>query len=229
MPVRSAWWLPARVLLAAAVLAAAACGKHADNEAPGSAQEDAATLARDDAASTAQCKDHPLAAALPPKETIGGLPFRSWDCTPATIHAVYGRRDGRQVEISVVDTRPTDTGADDLNRRTRDMQRSMTRSAIELLTRMTDPMQANAGSFNSLGGPNYAPVLVHTATPSSFVVHVAAHSEVGPAEALALFGDRYVVTLQANDRGSALTGLTTPQAQALYLPYIQQFHPERLP
>lgn len=227
---RSTMWL---ALIAIPLLSA--CGKH-ESEATSTAdngQADAARQARDEAAATAKCADNPLAQALPPKDDIGGLPFRSWDCTPASIRAVYGRNAGKQVDISVSDTRPVDTGAaagtEDVNRRTRDMQRSVTRQAVEMLTTMTDPMQANAESFRTLGGPNYAPVLVRTSTPDSFVIHVTAQSEVGPAQAVALFNDRYVVTVQSTDHGSALTGLTTPQAQALYLPFIQQFHPERLP
>lgn len=233
VPLRS---LRSTILLALlAVPLLVACGKHGDEAASGAdnSQADAAKQAQEEAASTAKCADHPLAQALPPKDTIGGLPFRSWDCTPASIRAVYGKNDGRQVEISVSDTQPADTGtapgAEDVNRRTRDMQRSVTRQAIEMLTAMTDPMQANAESFRALGGPDYAPVLVPTSTPDAFVIHVTAQSQVGPAEAVALFKDRHVVTLQSTDHGSALTGLTTPQAQALYLPFIQQFHPERLP
>ena len=213
----------------------AACGKHEGEATSGAenSQADAAKQAREDAASTAKCADNPLAPSLPPKDDIGGLPFRLWDCTPASIRAVYGKNAGKQVEISVTDTRPTDAGApagtEDVNRRTRDMQRSVTRQAIEMLTAMTDPMQTSAESFRALGGPDYAPVLVRTSTPDSFVIHVTAQSEIGPAQAVALFNDRYVVTLQSTDHGSTLTGLTTPQAQALYLPFIQQFHPERLP
>lgn len=212
-----------------------ACGKHGDEAASSAdhSQADAAKQAQEEAASTAKCVDNPLAQALPPKDDIGGLPFRSWDCTPDSIRAVYGRNGSKQVVIAVSDTNPTDTGApagaQDVSRRTRDMQRSVTRQAIEMLTSMTDPMRTNAESFRTLGGPDYAPVLVPTSTPDSFVIHVTAQSEVGPAEAVALFKDRHVVTLQSNDHGSALTGLTTPQAQALYLPFIQQFHPERLP
>lgn len=228
--------LRSTILLAVVAIALlAACGKHAD-EAASSAdhgQADAAKQAQEDAASTAKCADNPLAQALPPKHDIGGLPFRLWDCTPASIRAVYGKNGGKQVEISVTDTHPADTGtpagSEDVNRRTRDMQRSVTRQAIEMLTAMTDPMQANAESFRALGGPDYAPVLVPTSTKDSFVIHVTAQSEVGPAEAVALFKDRHVVTLQATDHGSALTGLNTPQAQALFLPFIQQFDPERLP
>lgn len=213
----------------------AACGKHGSEATSGAdnSQADAAKQAQADAASTAQCAGNPLAQALPPKDDIDGLPFRLWDCTPASIRAVYGKNGSKQVEISVTDTRPADhgapAGADDVNRHTRDMQRSVTRQAIEMLTVMADPMQTNAESFRALGGPDYAPVLVHTSAPASFVIHVTAQSEVGPAQAIALFNDRYVVTLQSTDHGSALTGLTTPQAQALYLPFIQQFHPEQLP
>lgn len=213
----------------------AACGKHEGNEAASveNAQPDAAQQARADAASTARCADHPLAQALPPKDTMAGLPFRLWDCTPASIRAVYGQNGGKQVEISVTDTRPADTGApagaEDVNRRTRDMQRSVTRSSIEMLTSMADPMRTSAESLGTLGGPAYAPLLVPTSTSASFVIYVSAQTEMGPAEAVALFNDRHVVTLHAIDHGSAVTGLTTPQAQALYLPFIQQFHPERLP
>jgi predicted small lipoprotein YifL len=233
VPLRS---LRSPILLALLALPLlAACGKHGDEAASSAdnSQADAAKQAQEEAASTAKCADNPLAQALPPKDTIGGLPFRSWDCTPSSIRAVYGKNGGKQVEISVSDTRPADTGtpagAEDVNRRTRDMQRSVTRQAIELLTSMTDPMQASAQSFDALGGPAYAPVLVPTATPDAFVIHVTAQSQVGPAEAVALFKDRHVVTLQSTDHGSALTGLNTPQAQALYLPFLQQFHPERLP
>ncbi|MET3654517.1 hypothetical protein [Dyella japonica] len=229
---QSAMWL---TLITIPLLTA--CGKHAGDETSASGQEsaqaDEAKLAQEEAESTAKCADNPLAQALPPKDAIAGLPFRSWDCTPTSIHAVYGNRGGKQVDITVTDTRPSNTGVqpgmDDVNRRTRDMQRSVTRSAIELLTTMTDPLRTNADSLRSLGGPAYAPILVPTSTPDAFVIHVTAQSEVGPAEAVALFGDRHVVTLQSTDHGSALTGLTTPQAQALYLPFIQQFHAERLP
>ncbi|KLD63104.1 hypothetical protein [Dyella japonica] len=223
------------VLTLIAIALLAGCGKHADESASSAdhGQADAAKQAQEDAASTAKCADNPLAQALPPKHDIGGLPFRLWDCTPASIRAVYGKNDSKQVEISVTDTHPADTGtpagSEDVNRRTRDMQRSVTRQAIEMLTAMTDPMQANAESFRALGGPDYAPVLVPTSTKDSFVIHVTAQSEVGPAEAVALFKDRHVVTLQATNQGSALTGLNTPQAQALFQPFIQQFDPERLP
>lgn len=211
----------------------AACGKQENSAGADHAQADAAQQARDDAASTAKCAANPLVQALPPKDDIGGLPFRLWDCTPASIRAVYGHDGGKQIEISITDTRPADTGtpaaAQDVNRRTRDMQRSVTRSAIEMLTSMADPMQTHTDSFGALGGPAYRPVLVPTSTQASFVIHVTAQTEIGPAEAVALFDDRYVVTLTATDHGSAVTGLTTPQAQAMYLPFIQQFHAERLP
>ncbi|WP_426271192.1 hypothetical protein ACN9MB_06660 [Dyella kyungheensis] len=226
---------PAILLAFVAFPLLAACGKHEGNEAASveHAPPDAAQQARDDAASTARCADHPLAHAMPPRDTMAGLPFRLWDCTPASFRAVYGQDGGKQVEISITDTRPADTGAsagaEDLNRRTRDMQRSVTRSSIEMLTRMADPMRTNAESLGTLGGPAYAPVLVPTSTSASFVIYVSAQTERGPAEAVALFNDRQVVTLHAVEHGSAVTGLTTPQAQALYLPFIQSFHPERLP
>ncbi|WP_109125517.1 hypothetical protein [Dyella sp. C11] len=214
-----------------------ACGKHQGDEeggAQGNGQPDAAAQAREDAASTAKCEDNPLAQSLPPKETVGGLPFLLRDCASDSIRAVYGTHGGRQIEISMTDTSPPPAAGDqaaqqDLNRRTRDMQRSTSRAAIEMLTAMTDPMQTSADALAAIGGPDYAPILVPTATKDSFIVHVTAKTQVGPAEALALFKDRYMVTLQASDNGSALTGLTTPQAQALYLPFIQAFHPERLP
>jgi len=219
-------------LIAAPLLQA--CGKHEDNQASSAehAKPDPAQQARDDAASTARCADNPFVPALPPKQAIGGLPFRLWDCTPTTIRAVYGQIDGKQVEITVTDTRPTrigEAGTEDLNRRTREMQRSVTRTSIEMLSSMADPLRTSTQSLGVIGGPDYAPVLVPTSVAAPFVVYVSAQSEVGPAEAVALFGDRYVVNLQANEHGSAVTRLTTPQAQALYLPFIQQFHPERLP
>ncbi|QNK00617.1 hypothetical protein [Dyella telluris] len=230
-------------LFAAALLAG--CGKHEDNAPAPSAENtdaadtaaqakaDAAARARDEAASTAQCAGNPLIKAMPPKTTIDGLPFRTWECTFNTIHAVYGKDDGKQVDISLTDTRSPDIDKQpvmkDFYRRTADTQLAITQSSVQMLVATIDSFKANPALTNAIGGPEYASMAEPSATKDPIVIHVGSKEDDAPAEVIALFKDRHVLTMRANDNGSAVTGLTAAQAQALYDPFIQQLHPELLP
>lgn len=223
--------------LALAVLAG--CGKHESNEPPSttptasSAASDAATQAREDVASTAKCEGNPLIKAMPPKTSIGGLPFRAWSCTFNSIRAMYGNEGGKQVEIAITDTRSPSidqqANMQQVYHQTFDTQRTMAQYSVQMLVSTIDAAKSNPDALNTVGGPDYAPIAVPSPTGEPFLIHVGAQTEVSPAQVVAVFKDRHLLTIQASDKGSAVSGLTAPQAQALYEPFIAQIHPESLP
>jgi hypothetical protein len=224
-------------MLALAVLAG--CGKHESDESASttppasSAVADAATQAREDAAATAKCEGNPLIKAMPPKTSIGGLPFRAWYCTFNSIRAVYGSEGGKQVEIAVIDTRSPsiDQQADmqQVYHQTFDTQRTMAQYSVQMLVSTIDAARSNPDALNTVGGPDYAPIAIPSSTGEPFLIHVGAQTEVSPAQVVAVFKDRHLLSIQASDKGSAVSGLTAPKAQALYEPFIAQIHPESLP
>lgn len=224
-------------MLAFATLAG--CGKHESDESASTAPTassvaaDAAAQAREDAASTAKCDGNPLIKAMPPKTSIGGLPFRAWYCTFNSIRAVYGNEGGKQIEIAITDTRSPNidqqANMQQVYHQTFDTQRTMAQYSVQMLVSTIDAAKSNPDALNTVGGPDYAPIAISSPTGEPFLIHVGAQTEVSPAQVVAVFKDRHLLTIQASDKGSAVSGLTAPQAQALYEPFIAQIHPESLP
>lgn len=215
----------------------AACGKHDDHDtastSAANAAPDAATQAREDTESTAKCESHPLAAAMPPRTTISGLPFRLWDCTFNSIRAVYGNDSGNEVDISLLDTRSPDIDKQptmqDFYRRTMDTQRTMTAASVQMLTQTLAAAGDHPDSVQAIGGQDYLPVVLPASTGEPIVIHVGARNDQAPPDVVALFKDRHVLTMEASRGNAAITGLDNAHARALYEPFIAQLHPERLP
>jgi hypothetical protein len=227
--------LPALLVIATLT----ACGKHEENSAASapppspSTEQSAAAQAQEDAASTAKCEGNPLTKAMPPQTTIDGLPFRLWSCTFNSVRAVYGKEGGKQVDISITDTRSPDIdkqpAMQDFYHRTFDTQRSMTQFSVQMLVSTIDAAKSHPDTLNTVGGPDYAPIAVPSPTGDPMLIHVGAQTDITPVEVVALFKDRHVLTMQASDKDGAITSLTGPKAQALFQPFIQQIHPELLP
>jgi predicted outer membrane protein len=216
----------------------AACGKHEDNAATPQSTEsppaaDRASQAQEEAAATAACEGNPLAKAMPPKTAINGLPFRTWDCTFNSIHAVYGTEGGKEVEISLTDTLSPDIdkqpAMQDFYRRTFNGQRAMAQSTVQLLTSTIDGFKANPGLLELIGGPDYEPVAESSATGDPILIQIGRKDEQSPAEVIAVFKQRHVFHMQANDKDGATTGMNGPQARALYDPFLKELQVDKLP
>lgn len=229
-----------RLLLATLALGMlAGCGKHESDEPASttpparSVATDAAAQAREDAAATAKCEGNPLIKAMPPKTSIGGLPFRAWSCTFNSIRAVYGSEGGKQVEISIIDTRSPSidqqANMQQVYHQTFDTQRKLAQYSVQVLVSTIDAAKSNPDALTTVGGRDYAPIAIPSPTGEPFLIHVGAQTEVSPAQVLAVFKDRHLLTIQASDKGSAVSDITAPKAQALYEPFIAQIHPESLP
>jgi len=237
--VRKPRWMSALVAVLA-LAALSACNRHEGNgtttnePAPASTAVDPAMQAREDAESTAKCAGNPLIAAMPPQTTIGGLPFRLWDCTFNSIRAVYGTDGGNEVDITLTDTRSPDIdkqpAMQDFYRHTLDTQRSIAAASVQMLLATLQTASSNPDAAQGIGGPDYLPIaLPSPAGNEPMVIHVGARNDATPDEVVALFKDRYILSMEASNKDGAITGLSGPQAQALYGPFIAQMHPERLP
>lgn len=220
--------LPA--LLALTLLAA--CGRHDDHGVAPSASDAAAAQAKEDAAATAKCDDNPLLGTMPPRSSINGMTFRRQACTFNSIEAVYDNANGRQLTISITDTRSPLVDQQPMKdgiQRTLDMQRKMTQVAVQTLMGTLDGFQSDAASVEAIGGPDYLPVAQRAPTGEPVIIHVGAKTQYFPAEVVALLKDRYVLTIQAADKGNAVSSITTSQARALYEPFLGQMHLDTLP
>ncbi|HEX7814033.1 hypothetical protein [Dyella sp.] len=213
-----------------ATLLAACSGRHGDAQqasapsGPDSAQQDAA--------STAECEGHVLVKAMPPKATIGGLPFKRWSCTFNAITAIYGDDNGREVDVSLTDTRSPGLDKPDVApgvKATFERQRNMTKATLQMMLDTIDGMKANPELLPAYGGPDYLSVALPEPTGDRLVIEVPRKDDGGPVQVVALPRDRYVLGIQAKDHGTAVGGMTASQAQALYDPFIKAYHPERLP
>ena len=229
-------WLPA--LLALGLLAA--CGKPADESSAPSGQADtassgdqAASDARERAESTAKCEGNPLIPAMPPKSAIGDLPFEMWDCTFNSIRAVYGKDGGKEVSITLTDTRSPGMDKEptmkDFYHRSSELQRTTTQSGVQILVAALEGSTSNPASVEAIGGPDYLPIVRSTPSGDPLVIHVGAKSDPSAAEALAVLKDRYVLMLQASDKDGPISGLSGPQALAMYEPFLKQLHLDQLP
>ncbi len=224
-------------LLALTLLAA--CGKPAnDGTAPTHMPVDSqvsadAADARDLAESTAKCAGNPLLKAMPPKATIGDLPFWYWDCEFNSVRAVYGKDGGKQVDITLTDTRSPDFDKQpamivDMLKRTADTTRSMTQFAVQGDVATRKAMEQQPVMLQVIGGPDYLPVIETAPSGEPIVIHVGAKGDPSEDSMSAVLKDRYVLVVQSRDKGVSASGMTGPQAQALYDPYLKQMHLDQL-
>jgi hypothetical protein len=218
----------------------AACGKPTgESTAPAGAPAD--TQASTDSADpkdlaerTAKCENHPLTKAMPPKATIGDLPFWYWECEFNSIHAIYGTNDGKQVDITLTDTRSPDVDKQsalvvDVLKRTADTTRNMTQFAVQTSVETRKAMEQQPETLQVIGGPDYLPVVETASTGEPMVITVGTKNDANDASVSAVFKDRFVLVVQAREKDVNISGLTGPQAQALYDPYLKQMHLEHLP
>lgn len=217
-----------------------ACGKPAgDAAAPAASSPDQppSAEAADEkqlAESTAKCEGNPLIKVVPPKATIGNLPFWYWDCTFNSIRAVYGTDGGEQVDINLTDTRSPDFDKQpaitvDMLKRTSDTTRNMTQFAVQTSVETRKSMEQQPVMLEAIGGPDYLPIVETASTGEPIVITVGTKNDAGEAGVSAVFKDRYVLVVQASDKNGTVHGLTGPQAQALYDPFLKQLHLDQLP
>lgn len=228
-------WLPA--LLALGLLTA--CGKPADEStaSPGpaaaaSTADQAAADAKDRAESTAKCEGNPLVKVMPPKSAIGDMPFEMWDCTFNSIRAVYGKDGGKEVSITLTDTRSPgmdkEPAMKDLYLRSSELQRTTVQGATELLVATAGRAKSDPATVEGLGGPDYVPIVQSTPSGDPLVIDAGAKINPGPALAMAVVKDRYVLSVQASDQDGAITGISGAQALAMYEPFLKQLHLDQL-
>ncbi|PMQ05504.1 hypothetical protein DyAD56_09245 [Dyella sp. AD56] len=222
--------------LLAFTLLVAACGKPTDDHAtaaspPADTQGSAdASNANELAESTAKCESNPLTKAMPPKSVVGDLPFWYWHCTFNTLSAVYGTDGGKQVEIMLTDTRPPELDKEsgitaETFKQAADGTRSLTQLSVQNYVETRKLMEQQPSMVEVIGGPDYMPIIETGPAGEPIVIYVGA--KISPSEdaVSALLKDRYVLAVQARDKeGRSATGMTAPQAQALYDPYLKQMH-----
>nr|WP_199042458.1 hypothetical protein [Dyella sp. ASV24] len=205
---------------------AAAAGAPADNT-----QESADTAnAKELAESTAKCESNTLTKAMPPKSAVGGLPFWYWNCSFNTLGAVYGTDGGQQMEITLTDTRSPELDKQpaimvETIKQASDGTRSLTQLSVQNYVETRKLMEQQPSTLEVIGGPDYMPIIETGPAGEPIVIHVGA--KISPSEdgVSALLKDRYVLVVQARDKdGSPVMGMTAPQAQALYDPYLKQMH-----
>lgn len=227
--------LPA--LLAFTLLAA--CGKPANDSAvPVNPQADSQASAdgadaKDLAESTAKCEGNPLLKAMPPKATIGDLPFWYWDCTFNSVRAVYGKDGDKQMDITLTDTRSPDIDKQpamivDMLTRAAETTRAMTQVAVQGYVETRKALEQEPAMLQAIGGPEYLPVIETAPSGEPIVIHVGTKGDPSDDAVSAVLKDRYVLVVQASDKNGSAGGMTGPQAQALYEPYLKQMHLEQL-
>lgn len=222
--------------LLAFTLLVAACGKPTDDHAtadtpPADTQaSDDASIAKERAESTAQCESNPLTKAMPPKSEVGGLPFWYYNCAFNTLGAVYGADGGRQVEITLTDTRSPELDRQsaitvETIKQASNGTRSLAQLSVQNYVETRKLMEQQPSTLEVIGGPDYMPIIETGPSGEPIVIHVGA--KISPSEdgVSALLKDRYVLTVQARNKdGDPVMGMTAPQAQALYDPYLKQMH-----
>lgn len=180
------------------------------------------------------CRDNLLTKALPPKETISGLPFERWQCTFNSVSAKYGVKGGREVEITLNDTRSPNIGTQpaslhDFYTHMGETMRQAAQFTVQTAEGTRKETPSVPGALEAIGGPDYLPVVENTPTGDSLAIQVGSKGDHVPAEAQALIKDRYALNVGARDQGGQVSGLSGPQAQALYDPFLKQMHLDSLP
>jgi len=205
----------------------AACGKQAG-------ESTASNASAGNQASDAKCEGNPLIKAMPPKAAIDGQPFLYWDCEFNSVRAAYGKEGGRQVDVTLTDTRSPDLDkqpamAIDLLRRTGDSTRAMTQFSVRTSVETGKAMEAQPVTLQMIGGPDYLPIVETAPSGDPIVIHVSPKGDPSEPTAMAVLKDRYVLNVQAHVKGVTINNVTAPQAQALYDPFLKQMHLDQLP
>jgi hypothetical protein len=223
------------LVTATALIVLASCGAPTNQNAPNSAAPTAAaSQTKNRSNSDEACRDNLLIKALPPKDSIGGLPFERWNCTFNTASAFYGANSGKEVEITLSDTRSPNIGTqpESMHGFYAHMGETMRQSAqftVQTAVGTRQETPGVPGALEAIGGPDYLPVVETTPTGDSLVMQVGSKGDHVPAEAEALIKDRYVLNVGAKDNSGQISGLSGPQAQALYDPFLKQMHLDALP
>ncbi|GLQ91527.1 hypothetical protein [Dyella acidisoli] len=180
------------------------------------------------------CSNNLLTKALPPKTTINDLPFERWDCTFNTARAEYGTKGGKEVEITLTDTRSPNINSqpDSLHDFYTHMGETVRQSAQFIVQTSVDTRKntpAVPGALEAIGGPDYLPIIESTLTGDPLVIQVGAKDDHTPAEVEALLRDRYALSISGSDKSGQISGLSGSQAQTLYDPFLKQMHLDSLP
>ena len=214
----------------------AGCGTPTNQNTPHSDTSTAATASHGNghAKSEEACRDNLLIKALPPKEAIGELPFERWDCSFNTVSAYYGVDGGKEVEITLNDTRSPNINTQpaalhDFYTHMGETVRQSAQLTVQTAAGTRKETPNVPGALEAIGGPDYLPVVENTPSGDPLVMQVGAKGDHVPAEAEALIRDRYALTIGAKDKDGQVSGLTGPQAQALYDPFLKQMHLDALP
>lgn len=186
------------------------------------------------AKSEAACQDNLLVKALPPKDAINGYPFEFMDCTFNTARAIYGTKHGKEVEVTLSDTRsPGITSQPEAVRgfytSMGESMRQATKLTVDGSIATRKGMEEQPILLPPIGGPDYLPVIETAPSGEPLVVQVGAKGSGTPAVVAALLKDRYVVNIEARDGMASVSELSGPQAQAFYDPFLKQMHLELLP
>jgi hypothetical protein len=223
------------LVTATALIVLASCGAPTNQNAPNSAAPTAAaSQTKNRSNSDEACRDNLLIKALPPQNAIGDLPFERWDCSFNTASAYYGTNGGKEVEVTLNDTRSPNINTQpaamhDFYTHMGETVRQSAKFTVETAVGTRKETPGVPGALDAIGGPDYLPVVENTATGEPLVIQVGAKGDHVPAQAEALIKDRYALTIGAKDKDGQITGLSGPQAQALFDPFLKQMHLDALP
>lgn len=227
--------LRATFIATSLIILLAGCSGHGGQDGPNSDAQAAGNSHKTTGQAKSQeaCQDNLLVKALPPKTTINGYPFEFMDCTFNTARAIYGTKDGKEVEVTLSDTRSP--GITTQPEAVRGFYTSMGETMRQTAKMTVDGEIATRKSMLDtpmllppIGGPDYLSVIETAPTGEPVVIQVGAKDNGTPAVVAALLKDRYVVNIQARDGVSSVSNLTGPQAQQFYDPFLHQMHLEQL-
>lgn len=175
----------------------------------------------------AECKDHPLLAAMPEAQSIAGKTLSDISCQPFSITMGYGPELDR-VSLQLTDTKAPATeatgGLAKLAAAGQKLTYDTTKTAMILTKGVRQMALETPGGVEALGGEDYLSVIMER-PDGEIIIALEAKDQQAQPKLMGLLKDRYVFTIQLG--AQEVEGAAA--ATAAYQPWLSATRLNALP